>query len=219
MNDPQERYQHSLRQEMLQFIPVTATRILDVGCYSGAFGEFLKRSRQVEVWGVEPNAVAAEKAKAILDHVFNQPFSTKIELPEAYFDVIVMNDVLEHMNDPWAALELAKQKLSKDGRIVVSIPNFRQIDNLLHVLCEKDFRYEATGILDSTHLRFFTRKSAIRLINDCGLEVEHIEGINETWCTKSIGRRLAYRLFGKMLEDTKYLQYAIVARICQPIGE
>lgn len=213
MENIQIRYWDNPRKEMLKFIPITACRVLDVGCHTGAFGEALKKSRKIEVWGVEPNATAAEKARLILDNVINGFFCSEIDLPNFHFDGIVMNDVLEHIPDPWEALELAKSKLSPDGRIIISLPNIRQIDNLLHILIEKDFRYEINGIRDSTHLRFFTKKSAIRLIQQCGLEVEIIEGIHETWWSKSICRRIAFRIFGRALEDTKYMQYAIVARI------
>jgi len=209
----QQRYYHNPRREMLRFVPGAAQRILDVGCFSGAFGEELKKSRTVEVWGVDPDAVAAAQARRVLDRVLCGYFDAQLDLPDAHFDAIVMNDVLEHMSDPWAALELAARKLKPGGKIVVSLPNLRQIDNLLHILFDKDFRYELNGIRDSTHLRFFTRKSAIRLLEECGLEVEHVEGICEQWWTRSIWRRIAFRLFARQLAETKYVQFALVAGI------
>jgi len=207
-------YPHLSRSEMIGFIPANATKVLDVGCNTGAFGALLKQSRPCEVWGVEPNPVAAQQALPLLDHVVNAFFDAKTELPVAYFDVIVMNDVLEHMPDPWASLEVAKKKLVPGGHIVLSLPNIRHIDNLLHILIEKDFRYESEGIRDNTHLRFFTRKSALRLLEECGFIVERIEGIHEKWWSNSILRRFAYRFFNHYLDDTKYIQYAIVARLC-----
>ena len=209
----QQRYDHNPRREMLRFVPGQAQRILDVGCFSGAFGEALKKSRPIEVWGVDPDPVAAQQACQVLDRVLCGYFDAQLDLPDAHFDAIVMNDVLEHMSDPWAALELATRKLRAGGKVVVSLPNLRQIDNLLHILVDQDFRYELNGIRDSTHLRFFTRKSAIRLLEDCGLEVEHVEGIGEQWWTKSLRRRIAFRLFGRQLADTKYVQFALVAGI------
>lgn len=213
MENTPSRYEHSAREDMLKFVPLNTGRVLDIGCNSGGFGESLKRVRSVEVWGIEPNSAAAEKAKSLLDTVICGYFTPELAVPDMYFDAIVMNDVLEHMEDPWAALELAKKKLAKNGRLVISLPNIREFDNLLHILLEKDFRYESTGIRDSTHLRFFTRKSALRLMEQCGLMVEHIEGTHESWWTKSIARRLAFKMFPKTLEDTKYTQYAIVAYV------
>jgi SAM-dependent methyltransferase len=197
---------------MIRFVPKNANTVLDVGCNTGAFGDLLKQTRPCEVWGVEPNPVAAEKARPLLDHVVNAFFDAKTELPDSYFDAIVMNDVLEHMPDPWASLKVAKNKLAPGGHIVLSLPNFRHIDNLLHILIDQDFLYEGNGIRDNTHLRFFTRKSALRLLEECGFIVESIDGLREQWWSNSILRRLAYHFFSKNLEDTKYIQYAIVAR-------
>ncbi len=213
MNATQGRYWDNPRQEMARLVSETSKVILDVGCNTGTFGASLKQSRKIEIWGIEPNPVTAEKAQSVLDHVICGFFSNEIDLPDSYFDAIVMNDVLEHMPDPWAALHLAKRKLAPNGTIIASIPNIRQIDNLLHIIIDKDFRYEANGIRDSTHLRFFTRISAIRLFEECGFEIQHIEGIHETWWTKSLLRRLAYRIFPKALEDTKYIQYAFIASV------
>ncbi|RYZ90801.1 MAG: methyltransferase domain-containing protein [Proteobacteria bacterium] len=81
-----------------------------------------------------------------------------MNLPAQYFDVISFNDVLENLPDQWAALRLAEGKLTPNGRVVISLPNFHHIDNLLHILKDKDFNYEPEGIQDKTHLRFFTIK-------------------------------------------------------------
>ena len=95
---------------------------------------------------------------------------------------------------------------------MASIPNLRQIDNLVHILQDGDFRYEPLGIRDRTHLRFFTRKSIVRLFEESGYRVERIEGINEDWWSpSSLWRRLGFRIFRKYLEDTKYTQFAVLA--------
>ena len=199
------------RQEMLAFVPADARRILDVGCNFGGFGRALKARSNPEVWGVEPDPATAAAASKFLDRVINDFFGTNISLPDKYFDVIVFNDVLEHMPDPWAALKLAREKLASGGRVVVSIPNLRFIENLLHIVKERDFTYEVNGIRDKTHLRFFTKKSALKLFEGSGLQVVHLEGINEEWWTPSILRRLLFRLFRNYLDDTRFVQYAIVA--------
>lgn len=85
------------------------------------------------------------------------------------------------------------------------------IDNLLHILLERDFRYEPLGIRDRTHLRFFTRLSAVRMFEECGYEVVVRVGINESWYSPSLVRRIAYRLFRNYLNETKYIQFAFVA--------
>jgi 2-polyprenyl-3-methyl-5-hydroxy-6-metoxy-1,4-benzoquinol methylase len=205
-------YADAPRLEMLSFVPTDARRVLDVGCHLGAFGRAIKERSDTEVWGVEPNRQTAKLAAKSLDRVFTGFFSEEIALPDQYFDVIVFNDVLEHMPDPWGALRLASTKLAKDGCVVVSIPNLRHIDNLIHILKNRDFEYEPYGVRDKTHLRFFTRKSAPRLFNGSGLKIVSIQGINEDWWRPSLLRRIAFRIFKNYLDDTRFVQFAMVAK-------
>lgn len=204
-------YPHNFRSEMYPFIPVAAERVLDVGCNTGAFGEGLKTRREVVVWGVEPNGAAAAKASFVLDHVINDTFSVSTAVPDRFFDVIVFNDVLEHLVDPWEVLRIARSKLRAGGCVVASIPNLLHQENLLHILRDRDFRYEDRGIRDRTHLRFFTRKSLHRLFESSGFVVQMVTGINENWWSPSLLLRLAYRLFSRQLADTKYIQFAVLA--------
>lgn len=204
-------YPHNARADILALVPADAQRLLDVGCNTGAFGEALKASRPVEVWGVEPNVEAAGRARSILDVVVADAFVESAPIPDDYFDVVTFNDSIEHMADPWAALELAGRKLRAGGRVIAAIPNFRHIDNLLHIMRDGDFRYEDTGIRDRTHLRFFTRSSGIRLFEESGYDVVSIHDLYKVWWTPSIVRRLAYRIFARRMEDTKYVRFAFVA--------
>ena len=206
-------YPDQLRREMLRYVPEHARNVLDVGCHTGAFGAALKARQNCSVWGVEPNKETAAVAAGRLDRVLNGLFeSSAPAIPIGSFDVIVFNDVLEHFADPWAALKLARERLAPGGCVVASIPNLRFIDNLLHIVKDQDFCYQATGIRDRTHLRFFTRKSVERLFAEAGYRVEQLEGVNEMWWTPSLVRRMAFRLLPSRLEDTKYVQFAVVAR-------
>lgn len=206
-------YPHIARREMLAFLPPDCLRVLDVGCNTGAFGEAVKTARPgTEVWGVEPDAGAAERAGQHLDRVLQGCFDPTLPLPEAHFHAIVFNDVLEHMPDPWAALNHAAPLLAPGGVVLASLPNLLHLDTIWPLLHDRDFRYERCGVRDRTHLRFFTRTSAMRMFDECGYEVLSVQGINEQWYTPSIKRRLAFRLFGRQLEETKYVQFAFVAR-------
>jgi 2-polyprenyl-3-methyl-5-hydroxy-6-metoxy-1,4-benzoquinol methylase len=211
MDATKTHYPHHPRQNMVDFVPDAAKKIADIGCHTGAFGETLKSVRLVEVWGVEPNPEAAQKASRVLDTVLNANFDRDVALPDGSFDALTFNDVLEHLQDPWEALRIAATKLRPGGCVIASIPNVRQIDNLLHILRDRDFRYETLGIRDRTHLRFFTAKSMARLFEESGYTVVKVVGINESWWSPSILRRLLFVIFGKYLDDTKYMQFAVVA--------
>jgi 2-polyprenyl-3-methyl-5-hydroxy-6-metoxy-1,4-benzoquinol methylase len=206
-------YLDNPRPEMLDLMPSSVKRLLDVGCHTGQFGFAVKNRYNAEVWGIEPNAETAKIADNYLDKVIHGYLSEELDLPKNYFDVISFNDVLEHIPDPWASLRLATKNLTPGGHIVISLPNLRHIDNLLHIFKEKDFNYEQDGIRDKTHLRFFTKKSAPKILSGTGLKLVELKGINEYWWTKSIARRIAFKLFPTYLEDTKYVQYAIVAKL------
>jgi len=138
-------------------------------------GAALKNAREIEVWGVEPNVDAAEQASKLLAHVLSDMFTHATALPDNYFDVVTFNDVLEHLTDPWEALQIAVRKLRMGGCVIASLPNMLHQGNLLHMLRYKDFRYEPTGIRDKTHLRFFTRLSSIKLFEESGFIVSIVD--------------------------------------------
>ena len=201
-------YIHS-RPELLKFIPEKIDTVLDVGCATGNFGAMLKQHFGCKVWGIEPNENAATKAKDVLDNVINNYFDAYIDIPKNQkFDCIFFNDVLEHLPEPESALRLAADFLTTNGVIVASIPNIRYYPCLLSILRYKDFKYVDTGVMDRTHLRFFTEKSMTRLFNESGYQIKVIEGINKNkFKYLSI---LNFLLFNK-LNDMHFPQFAIVA--------
>lgn len=207
-------YAATVRPEMSCFVPLTAKRILDVGCSVGNFGEFLKSERSIEVWGVEVDEQAAAIAAKKLDNVICGGFGDNLNLPAKHFDCIVFNDVLEHMVDPHAALVYAKQLLQNGGKVVASIPNVRYFDNLWSLVIHKNWEYVDSGILDKTHLRFFTVKSIPSLFSNSGFNIDLIEGINSLEDHNPYHARkfrVLNSLLLKRIEDMRWLQFAVVA--------
>ena len=206
------------RPEMLCFVPTNCRRLLDVGCGTGTFGASLKKQNpQIEVWGVEPFASAAAIAADRLDRVITGPFEPETDLPAGAFDCIVFNDVLEHMVAPERALRHAKTLLSTGGTILASIPNVRYLPVLWQLGVRGSWEYRDCGILDRTHLRFFTKSSILKMFQDEGYAVRSISGINPYAGIPSASRRLwlAYR-FANVLSrgrfaDLKFLQFAVMA--------
>lgn len=210
-------YFQAEREEMLPYIPENIDKILEVGCGNGQFSELLKKIRSAEVWGIELNEKAAAIAAQKLDRVICAPFDSQLNLPKNYFDCIIFNDVLEHLVDPFTALLYSKELLSEEGVVVASIPNVRYFDNIWNLLVHKNWQYAECGILDRTHLRFFTRRSILETLDALSFNVTTIEGINPVERYHPWRKRKFYflnRLLFNQIEDMRYQQFAIVARPC-----
>lgn len=209
-NKPEEYYRAD-RTELLEFIPRDAKTILDVGCGGGNFGQLVKKEIDCVYWGIEPDEQSAEQARNKLDKVINATFSENLpEIENRFFDVICFNDVLEHLENPEDILNISRDKLTEKGIVVASIPNILYFPVVSEILIKQDWQYRDSGVLDNTHLRFFTKKSIIRMFENCGYEVINIVGINPIIMRKY--KLLNFLLFNH-LKDWKYLQFVIQARV------
>ncbi len=207
-NKPQGYYTNN-RPEMLKYLPENPAKIIDIGCADGSFGKLIKEEKGAEVWGIEFMKEEAVKAKKVLDNVFSGPCENFIdELPDNYFDVIYFNDILEHLVDPFSILKRVNSKLKDNGVVISSIPNIRYYKTIIDLIFRKDWKYESHGVMDKTHLRFFTGKSIKRMYEDQGYKVLTHEGINKTSSIRPILFNIPF-LFTQM--DIRYLQYATVA--------
>ena len=205
------------RREMLPYVPMRRARALEIGCGHGRFIGSL--SGVTESWGIEPTG-AAEIAKEQLTRVLRGTFDEVEErLPKGYFDLIICNDVIEHMPDVSSFFSRITKYLAPDGVIMGSIPNVRFYNNMFEYLFERDWRYRDEGILDRTHLAFFTEKSLRRILEEHGLEILCLEGINtDVRFSQSLRTRMylvaAYVLvvmtFG-YFSDIRHLQFAFQA--------
>jgi 2-polyprenyl-3-methyl-5-hydroxy-6-metoxy-1,4-benzoquinol methylase len=210
MSAEDDEYYSQSRPEMLRFIPPTTRRLLDIGCSEGRFGEAVKRAiPECETWGVEPVSEVAAAAATRNDKVINASIGAVADLPQGYFDVVTMNDVLEHIDYSEPVLASIKSLLAPGGRLVLSLPNVRFYLNMRDLIFHKDWEYKDYGILDRTHLRFFTQKSAARLLRQNGYEVLETTGINER--RAKLHYRLLFALAPSFFEDMKAGQFAIVA--------
>ena len=145
-------------------------RVLDVGCATGYLARALAE-RGCTVSGVEFDAEAAEEARPHLERLVIGDLET-MDLAEAFgedrFDVIVFGDVLEHLRDPLPVLRGARALLADRGSVVASIPNIAHGSVRLALLAGR-FDYQDLGLLDSTHVRFFTRSSVEDLFREAGM--------------------------------------------------
>jgi 2-polyprenyl-3-methyl-5-hydroxy-6-metoxy-1,4-benzoquinol methylase len=168
-------YYESERRDLLVLVPEGAQRVLDVGCGEGNTGRALKAARpEVFVAGIEKEARVAEIAAAHLDDVQCVDLDT---IPFGFaqqFDCIICGDVLEHLKDPAVVLRQLHEALAEDGVLLWSVPNVRHYTIVAGLLLG-EWEYQDSGILDRTHLRFFTLKSARQLLATTGFEIVKIE--------------------------------------------
>ncbi len=165
------QYSMIIRNEIIDLIdsPVEAPlRVLEVGCACG--GTLLRIKHKypyAELHGIEFNENAAKDAGFFAEVMAANIEATALPYPNSYFDYIILADVLEHLHDPWQALAKLNHYLTPQGKILASIPNvmhFSVIRNLL-----KGFwTYEEAGILDKTHLRFFTFYEIQKMFTEAG---------------------------------------------------
>ena len=208
--DEKGDYYSQLRPEMLQLIPTEANRILDIGCAHGIFSESIRNRQPAETWGIEIDREASEEASKRLNFVINKNVESALdELPDNYFDCIVFNDVLEHMVDPYSLVNTIKSKLAPEGVVVASLPNIRFFEVLFFLLFSKRWDYQKCGVLDKTHLRFFTFKNIKELFTSNGYEIREFKGINPT---RSILYNIVNILTLGFMWDSRYTQFACVAQ-------
>ena len=152
-----------------------SARILEIGTASGYLGRELRRLGFMNVAGVECDPAAADEARAHYQS-FAVADLEQLALPDEFqgFDVLICADVLEHLRDPPAQLRQLTRLLKPTARLVVSLPNVANLTVRLSLLAGR-FTYRDRGLLDRTHLRFFTRRTARALIEDAGYVIERCE--------------------------------------------
>lgn len=144
--------------------------VLDVGSANGNFaGEVVKKGNIV--YGIEISKQMAKKSEKVLEEVLvGNIEELKLPWKNYKFDIILVMDVLEHLFDPEAALKKLEPKLKQNGKIICSLPNVANWTIRLDLL-RGDFNYTNAGILETGHVRFFTKKTAEKLFLSCGFKI------------------------------------------------
>jgi len=196
------------RQEMVPLLPKQYSKVLEIGCGEGIFRENLNQEH--EYWGIEPVESVAKIASNKLDKVLIGTYDEVYEqIPNNYFDLVICNDVIEHLPDHDKFFQSIKNKIKKNGYLIASISNVRFIKNLFEILIKKDWEYKNNGILDKTHLRFFTKKSLKRTIINNDFLIIQLIGINP--CGSGSHLKHFVCIFATFLfgQDTKFVQFGI----------
>ncbi|VVB56324.1 Ubiquinone biosynthesis O-methyltransferase [uncultured archaeon] len=199
-------------------------KVLEFGCATGFISKILK-DRGCAVTGIEIDKNAAKKAeehcgRVIVGNLENLDFNKS--LGDEKFDVIYFGDVLEHLKDPKRILLGIRNFLGKEGYLVISIPNIAHWSTRLE-LFNGNFDYQKIGILDDSHLRFFTKKSITNLLESCGYFIEAIDNveqfdrtiINNILKMKGFNEIESYKIFLMLSQSgAEAYQYVIKAPAC-----
>jgi 2-polyprenyl-3-methyl-5-hydroxy-6-metoxy-1,4-benzoquinol methylase len=192
-------YYSSVRQDILVHVPLGPNRVLDVGCGEGLMARALKQDGKASwVAGVEIFPEAAADAKATVDELIVGDVET-VDLP------FLCGDILEHLRDPWRQLERWTALLKPGGLVIASVPNVRNWRVVCSLALRGRWDYATLGIMDRTHLRFFTRSTFEELVRGAGLAIQSCQP------TGNYAPTLA-RLRLRTLADLLAFQFVVVGR-------
>lgn len=172
--DPKKLDRLNVDYQTSELIPEGST-VLDIGCATGFLGEYLIEKKGCIVDGVDLGHEEAREARKKLRRVYEGDIEEKktLQLVTGTYDVVNASALIEHLKDPWAALALWKKFLKKNGTLVVSTSNIAHFSMRKNLLTGK-FIYEKYGILDNTHLRFFTYDTFQKLVTSAGYTIDEV---------------------------------------------
>ncbi len=202
-------------------------KVIDFGCAAGYLDEILVKKHHCKVWGVELNERDASKAAKICEKVIvadiEQTEKWAEKLGGEKFDVAIFADVLEHLKNPLEVLKAARKVIKRNGYLVTSIPNVAHFSQRIELLLGQ-WRYEPLGLMDDTHIRFFTHAEIVSMLHSAKYYVRKVEFKTENIPRKVIEnymKRYGYRLtpeLEKMIfaPDALVYQYIVKASVKKP---
>jgi 2-polyprenyl-3-methyl-5-hydroxy-6-metoxy-1,4-benzoquinol methylase len=203
-------YYSQPRFDVLNLVPREARSILECGCGFGNLAREVKKRQKCKIYGIELNADAKDKSDSLFDKlVIGDLEKINLSVYNTKFDCIIYADILEHLIDPWKLLAEHVQYLEHQGTVIVSIPNIRNLQLLKNLVFKGEWNYTSHGLLDITHLRFFTLKSVVKMLRDAGLEIEIISKNCDTY---SFLHKLILLLPTMIMPELKVCQWLIVAK-------
>jgi 2-polyprenyl-3-methyl-5-hydroxy-6-metoxy-1,4-benzoquinol methylase len=176
--DYEEKYQDRPRMDVIGLLQAPFHDVLELGCGAGATGKEVKRQHPGVMYvGIELDPQAAAEARLALDHVLTcnieQTDLVNCGIRKHSFDVIICADVLEHLYDPWTVVSSLHDFLKPGGKVIASIPNVQNV-RLLQNLVAGRWAYTSQGLLDATHIRFFTLQEIGEMFVKNGFLMEQI---------------------------------------------
>jgi SAM-dependent methyltransferase len=192
-------YYQELRTPMLSLVRGVPKRVLEIGCASGrTLAYFQERGAEFTV-GVEysPDVAAQAEARGVGQIIVGDIERLELDLEPASFDLLIAGHVLEHLTDPWQVLRKLRAFLKPGGQFVGGLPNVRHHSVVLPLVFHGKWEYQPSGVMDWTHLRFFSRGTAQALVRNAGFEVDQI--VPEFGRKSEIANTLTLKLFSNFL--------------------
>lgn len=199
------------RYEIARFLPARAERVLEIGCGRGQTLKWLKDSGVAqETFGLELMAAQGAVAREVVDHLIVDDAEKTLEnhYQPAHFDLVLCLDVLEHLLDPWTFVTRVEALLKPGGLLICSVPNVRHYSVVMDLLFRGRWQYAEEGILDQTHLRFFTRASLPGLVGTGNLVLQGCEPNMYEGSRLALLNKLTAGLFAEFMA----LQYLTLSR-------
>ena len=168
----QSRYTVKRRSDLLSLLPPKPFKsILEFGCADGSnlvyFAEDLK-IEPAEIFGVD--ICKSTTSTSVNFNFYHQSLESFVQDKTRTFDLILLSDVLEHIYNPWQALRQIKGLLPRGGALLISVPNLENL-NYLNLTASGEFFYTPTGLMDETHIRFFSQKTLTHYLLECGYRI------------------------------------------------
>ena len=195
------------RFAQVALVPESTKRLLDVGCFERGFDRAMT-ARGVEVWGIDVDTAADSAASRGLSRAIVGDYPDALPQGER-FDCITFNDVLEHMADPARTLSATRSHLTEGGCVIASITNVRNVSVIAPLVLHGRWDYADAGVMDRTHLHWFTKATMRELFEKAGYRVERQVPIN---LSRLEGRARVLNLLGRHKEQFVAEQYLLLAR-------
>ena len=207
-------YYRVFNRHLLNLLPSGMTRVLEFGCAGGMLGKAYKEANPNAVWhGIEIEDEPADYARQHLDDVWvldANNFLPEAAMLEAPYDAIVYGDVIEHFIDPMESLPTHLSLLKPGGELCACIPNVQHW-SLIKELLKGNWTYRDSGLLDNTHLRFFTRKSILSMVKSLNLELVALKGLSHESnpsFKKTAAQRTEFLELVKLLCDSYGIEFS-----------
>lgn len=191
-------------------------RVLELGCATGYWGTYLKKHKNVEIYGLDFLEYHVNKAKEtncyneVVQYDLNK-IDNSLDYLAQSFDKVVILDVLEHLYNPAEVLQWCKKMLKPQGKLIISIPNVAH-KTILQQLFLNEFNYTQNGLLDRTHIRFFTLTTFADLLANNGFETIDLKRVMEFESEYSKKIPSKVNMFFELQPETNTFQYVFIAK-------